>query len=224
MALHDWPLAHRPRERLLESGAEALTDAELLAILLASGPRGSNVVAHAQALLNHCHGLRGLLDRPMADLLALPGIGPARAAMLKAALALGERHLLADLKRGDCLDAPSRAGELMTRWLRGASRERFGVLFLDNRHRVIAQEVLFEGSIDSATVHPRIVVQRAMQLNAAAVVLGHNHPSGIAEPSHADRAVTACIKQALGLVDVRLLDHFVVGDGPAVSMAARGWV
>lgn len=224
MPLNDWPLAHRPRERLLESGAESLSDAELLALLLGSGPRGSNVVAHAQQLLNHCDGLRGLLDRSIGDLMTLPGIGPARAAVLKAALTLGERHLLADLKRGDCVDAPARAGELMTRWLRGAGRERFGVLFLDNRHRVIAQEVLFEGSIDSATVHPRIVVQRAMQLNAAAVVLGHNHPSGIAEPSNADRAVTACIKQALALVDVRLLDHFVVGDGPAISMAARGWV
>lgn len=224
MSLHDWPATDRPRERLHAQGPDALADAELLALFLGTGPRGSNAVAHAQALINRCGGLRALLDRPPAELRQLPGIGPARAALIAGALALGRRQLEGELARGDALASPRHAGEYFSRWLRPSPRERFGVLFLDNRHRVIAQEVLFEGSIDSAAVHPRVVVQRAMALNAAAVVLGHNHPSGVAEPSAADRQLTVALKQALALVDVRLLDHFVVGDGPAVSMAERGWV
>lgn len=224
MSLHDWPLADRPRERLHALGAEALSDAELLALFLGSGPAGSNVVAHAQTLINRCGGLRPLLDRPPRELQRLPGIGTARAALLSAALALGRRHLQADLARGPALASPQQAGDYFRRWLRASPAERFAVLFLDNRHRILAEEVLFEGSIDSATVHPRVVVQRAMALNAAAIVVAHNHPSGIAEPSAADRHLTAQLKQALALVEVRLLDHFVVGDGPAVSMAERGWV
>ena len=224
MTLHDWPETDRPRERLHALGAEALSDAELLALFLGSGPRGSNVLAHAQSLINRCGGLRPLLDRPPRELTRLPGIGSARAALIAAALALGRRHLQAELARGDALAGPSQAGDYFRRWLRASPFERFAALFLDNRHRVIAEEVLFEGSIDSAAVHPRVVVQRALQVNAAAVVVGHNHPSGVAEPSAADRHLTAQLKQALALVDVRLLDHFVVGDGPAVSMAERGWV
>lgn len=224
MSLHDWPRADRPRERLLAQGPDALRDAELLALFLGTGPRGSNAVAHAQGLINRCGGLRALLDRTPAELRQLPGIGPARAALIAAALALGRRQLEGQLARGDALASPRQAGEYFSRWLRASPHERFGVLFLDNRHRMIAQEVLFEGSIDAAVVHPRVVVQRAMALNAAAVLLGHNHPSGVAEPSAADRQLTMALKQALALVDVRLLDHFVVGDGPAVSMAERGWV
>jgi DNA repair protein RadC len=224
MSLHDWPLAQRPRERLHALGAEALSDAELLALFLGSGPAGSNVVAHAQALLNRCGGLRPLLDRLPRELRRLPGIGAARAALIHAALVLGRRHLQADLARGPALASPGQAGDYFRRWLRASPSERFAALFLDNRHRIIAEEVLFEGSIDSAAVHPRVVVQRSMALNAAAVVVAHNHPSGVAEPSAADRHLTAQLKQALALVEVRLLDHFVVGDGPAVSMAERGWV
>jgi DNA repair protein RadC len=224
MSLRDWPDADRPRERLHALGPQALSDAELLALFLGTGPRGSNAVAHAQALLARCGGLRALLDRSPAELLRLPGIGAARAALIHGALALGRRHLQAELARGSALASPAQAGDYFRRWLRASRSERFGVLYLDNRHRVIAEEVLFEGSIDSATVHPRVVVQRALAVNAAAVVVGHNHPSGVAEPSAADRQLTAQLKQALALVEVRLLDHFVVGDGPAVSMAERGWV
>lgn len=224
MTLHDWPEANRPRERLHALGADVLSDAELLALFLGSGPRGSNVVAHAQALINHCGGLRPLLDRSPSELTRLPGIGGARAALLSAALALGRRHLQAELARSDALAGPSQAGDYFRRWLRASPCERFAALFLDNRHRVIAEEVLFEGSIDSAAVHPRVVVQRALKVNAAAVVVGHNHPSGVAEPSAADRHLTTQLKQALALVEIRLLDHFVIGDGPAVSMAERGWV
>jgi DNA repair protein RadC len=206
MTLHDWPATDRPRERLHAQGPDALSDAELLALFLGTGPRGSNAVAHAQGLINRCGGLRALLDRAPAELRQLPGIGPARAALISGALALGRRQLQGQLARGDALASPRQAGEYFSRWLRASPRERFGVLFLDNRHRVIAHEVLFEGSIDSAAV------------------LGHNHPSGVAEPSAADRQLTTALKQALALVEVRLLDHFVVGDGPAVSMAERGWV
>lgn len=224
MSLHDWPDADRPRERLHALGAEALSDAELLALFLGTGPRGSNAVAHAQALINRCGGLRPLLDRSARELTALPGIGTARAALIAAALALAQRHLQAELARGDALASPTQAGDYFRRWLRASPSERFAALFLDNRHRVIAREVLFEGSIDSAAVHPRVVAQRALAVNAAAVVVGHNHPSGVAEPSGADRVLTTRLKEALALVEVRLLDHFVVGDGPAVSMAERGWV
>lgn len=224
MNLHEWPIADRPRERLHAHGVEALSDAELLALFLGTGPRGSNAVAHAQHLLARCGGLRALLDRDPAALRDLPGIGPARAALLSGALALAQRHLRAELARGDALASPTQAAEYFQRWLRASPRERFAVLFLDNRHRLIADDILFEGSIDSAAVHPRVVVQRAIAVNAAAVVVAHNHPSGVAEPSAADRHLTAQLKQALALVEVRLLDHFVIGDGPAVSMAERGWV
>lgn len=224
MGIKDWPASERPRERLLTQGAEALADAELLAVLLGTGPRGSDAVAHARSLLTQCGGLRALLGRDSASLCALPGLGPARAALLQAALALGRRQLQADLVRGGMLENPRRAGEYFSRWLRDAPHERFAALFLDNRHRLIAERVLAEGTIDSANVHPRVLVQQALRCNAAAVLVAHNHPSGVAEPSAADRQLTVQLKQALALVDIRLLDHFVVGDGPAVSMAERGWV
>lgn len=224
MGIKDWPASERPRERLLRHGAEALADAELLALLLGTGPRGTDAVSHARTLLAHCGGLRPLLERDAAGLGALPGLGPARAALLQAALALGRRHLQAELNRGGALENPHRAGEYFSRWLRDAPHERFAALFLDNRHRLIAERILAEGTIDSASVHPRILVQQALRCNAAAVLVAHNHPSGIAEPSAADRQLTVQLKQALALVDVRLLDHFVVGDGRAVSMAERGWV
>lgn len=224
MRLSDWPACDRPRERLLAQGAAALSDAELLALLLGSGPRGSNGVAHAQRLLSEAGGLRALLDRPPAVLRGLPGIGPARAALFAAALDLGRRHLRAELARGTAFNGPREAGEYFRCWLRAAPHERFAVIFLDNRHRLIGEQVLFEGSIDHASVHPRVLVRQALERNAAAVLVAHNHPSGMAEPSLSDRQLTAHLKQALALVEVRLLDHFVIGDGPPVSMAERGWV
>lgn len=224
MGIKDWPASERPRERLLRQGADALTDAELLALLLGTGPRGSDAVSHARALLARCEGLRKLLELDSRALRALPGLGPARAALLQAALALGRRHLQAGLERGTALENPHCAGEYFSHWLRDAPHERFAALFLDNRHRLIAERILAEGTIDSANVHPRLLVQQALRCNAAAVLIAHNHPSGVAEPSAADRQLTVQLKQALALVDVRLLDHFVVGDGRAVSMAERGWV
>jgi len=224
MLLHDWPAQERPRERLLAGGPAQLSDAELLAIFLGSGLRGQDAVATARDLLARHGPLRELLERGPAELMKLPGLGPARACRLSAALELCNRYLAAGLERGEALSDPHAAGRYFAQRLRGQPQEVFACLFLDARHRALAFEELFHGTVDGAEVHPREVVRRALAHNAAAVIAGHNHPSGNPEPSAADRAVTARLKQSLALVDVRLLDHFVVGDGAPSSMAARGWV
>ena len=224
MHIRDWPANERPREKLLAGGAGALSDAELLAIFLGSGTAGRDAVATARDLLVEHGPLRVLLDRPAKALTRLRGIGNARACALAAALELGHRHLAAGLERGDALGDPAAAGRYFSQRLRGSANEVFAALFLDTRHRALGFEELFRGSIDGAEVHPRVLVQRALAHGAAAVIVGHNHPSGNPEPSAADRAVTARLKQALALVDVRLLDHFIVGDGAPLSMAARGLV
>jgi len=224
MHIRDWPEQERPREKLLAHGAAALSDAELLAIFLGSGTAGRDAVATARDLLAEHGPLRPLLDRDSRSMMALKGIGSARACMLSAALELGHRHLAAQLERGETLTDPAAAGRYFAQRLRSSSREVFAALFLDARHRALGFEELFQGSIDGAEVHPRILVERALGKGASAVIVGHNHPSGNPEPSAADRAVTTRLKQALALVDVRLLDHFVIGDGAPVSMAARGLV
>jgi len=224
MHIRDWPAQERPREKLLAGGAGSLSDAELLAIFLGSGLRGRDAVQTARELLAAHGPLRALLERAPQALRALPGLGPARACALAAALELGHRHLAAALERGEALTDPQAAGRYFAQRLRGRPHEVFAVLFLDTRHRTLGFEEMFQGTVDGAEVHPREVVRRALAINAAAVIVGHNHPSGHAEPSAADRAITARLKQALALVEVRLLDHFVVGDGPPVSLAARGWV
>lgn len=224
MHIRDWPSDERPREKLLARGAGSLSDAELLAIFLGSGLRGRDAVQTARELL-HAHGpLRLLLDRSAHELAQLPGLGPARACSIAAALELGQRHLAADLERGTMLTDPAAAGRYFTQRLRTRPQEVFAALFLDTRHRALAFEELFSGTLDSAEIHPREVVRRALAHNAAAVIVAHNHPSGCPEPSAADRAITARLREALELVQVRLLDHFVVGDGRPVSLAARGWV
>lgn len=222
MHIRDWPAAERPREKLLARGSGPLSDAELLALFLGSGQRGMNVVDLARRLLADHGGLRGLLDRPVAELSSLSGLGPARACALAAALELGTRHLGQRLQRGAAMADPGQAGDYLARKLRALPYEVFACLFLDTRHRVMAYEELFRGTLDGAEVHPREVARRCLALNAAAVIFGHNHPSGSAEPSAADRAVTTRLKQALALVEVRVLDHFIIGDGPPASMAQRG--
>ncbi len=224
MRIRDWPEHERPREKLLRRGAAVLSDAELLAIFLGSGLRGTDAVGTARTLLTTHGPLRALIDRAPDQLMRLPGIGQARASALLAALELGKRHLAADLERGEALTDPLAAGRYFAMRLRGLRHEVFAALFLDTRHRAIAFEELFRGTIDGAEVHPREVAQRALTLPASAVIVGHNHPSGNGEPSAADRAVTLRLKQALSLLDIRLLDHFIVGDGAPVSLAARGWV
>ena len=224
MRIRDWPDTERPREKLLARGGGALSDAELLAIFIGCGPRGQTAVDVGRALLAENGGLRGLLDRPATALAKLRGLGPARACALVAALELGTRHLQQQLERGDAFSDPDGAGQYLSRRLRPLPHEVFACLFLDTRHRLIAYEELFRGSLDGAEVHPREVAKRCLAHNAAAVILGHNHPSGNPEPSAADRAVTTRLKQALALLDVRVLDHFVIGDGAPVSLARRGWL
>jgi DNA repair protein RadC len=224
MSIRQWPEHERPRERLLRSGSHSLSDAELLAIFLGTGGRGMDAVARGRELISRFGSLRALLDQSNESLINEPGLGPASVCRLKAALELGTRHLAADLERGEALTDPASAGAYFTRRLRSLPHEVFACLFLDNRHRALAFEELFRGTIDAAEVHPREVVRRALAHNAAAVIIGHNHPSGVAEPSAADRAITQRLREALDLVGVRVLDHFIVGDGPALSLAQRGWL
>lgn len=224
MHIRDWPIHERPREKLFTRGPAALSDAELLALFLGSGVRGRDAVATARELLSTHGPLRRLLDRPAAELVTLPGLGPARASRMAGALEIGRRHLAADLERGEQLTDPAMAGRYFSQRLRAHDHEVFAALFLDARHRALAFEELFRGTLDSAEVHPREVVRRALAHNAAAVIIGHNHPSGNSDPSDADHLITLRLRDALSLMDIRLLDHFVVGDGAPTSLAARGWL
>lgn len=224
MRIQEWPSAERPREKLLARGAGTLSDAELLALILGSGVRGHDAVGTARRLLNEHGPLAVLLQQPPARLLRMTGIGAARACALKAALELAARSQMAALQGGSAFTDPPSAGRYLAQKLRGRPHEVFAALFLNSRLAVVGYEELFRGTVDGAEVHPREVVRQALQRNASALIVGHNHPSGNAEPSPADREVTQRLKRALALVDVRLLDHFVVGDGEPVSMALRGWV
>ena len=222
MHIRDWPADERPREKLLARGAGALSDAELLAIFLGSGLRGQDAVATSRALLASHGPLRALLENDAAKMAKLPGLGPARACKLVAALELGHRHLAAGLERGEVLTDPAAAGRYFAQRLRARGHEVFAALFLDTRHRALGFEEMFQGTVDGAEVHPREIVRRALAHNAAALILAHNHPSGVAEPSRADELVTRRLRDALALVDVRVLDHLVVGDGEVASFAERG--
>lgn len=222
MRISDWPRAERPREKLLARGADSLTEAELLAVLLRQGSRGVTAVDLARQLLVEFRSLRQLLTADQAVLCRHRGIGPARCAELRAALELARRHHLEVLRAGVALESPRSTRLFLTAQLRDRPYEVFCCLFLDNRHRLIAFEELFRGTIDGASVHPREVVREALGRNAAAVILAHNHPSGNAEPSQADELITARLRDALALVDIRVLDHLVIGDGNCVSLAERG--
>lgn len=224
MAINDWPLAERPREKLLARGPAALSDAELLAIFLRTGSRGKTAVDLARELLTDFDGLRGLFAAGQDRLCAAPGLGPAKYAQLQAVLEMARRHLGESLLRGSPLTDPTHTRRYLITRLRDLPQEVFCCLYLDNRHRVLAFEELFHGTLDGASVHPREVLRKALSHNAAALIFAHNHPSGVAEPSDADRRLTQRLKEALALVDIRVLDHFVVGDGEAVSFAERGYL
>jgi DNA repair protein RadC len=211
-----------PREKLASEGVAALDDTELLATLLGTGAAQLTVIELAEALLRDFGGLRGLLQARRDALESQRGLGPAKTAKLLAVLELSRRYLHQVLVRGDPLESPEVTRQYLKSALRDHSNEVFACLFLDTRHRVIAFEELFYGTIDGATVYPRVVAEKALRHGAAALIVAHNHPSGISEPSLADQAITRRLKDALALLDIRLLDHFVVGDGAPVSMAARG--
>ncbi len=224
MAIRDWPRGERPRERLLAAGPGGLSDAELLAIFLRTGARGKSAVDLARELLARFGGLRALIAADQEAFCATPGLGPAKFAQLQAVMEIARRHLGETLVREQAFTDPDGVRRFLLAQLRDRPHEVFCCLHLDTRHRLIAFDELFQGTIDGASVHPREVVRRALGRNTAAVIFAHNHPSGVAEPSEADRRITRRLADALALVEIRVLDHIVVGDGYAVSFAERGLI
>ena len=223
MSIKSLPLTLRPREKLLRSGARALADAELLAVLLRTGHGGQDVLGYSQTLLDRSGGLGALLQQDAGELAALPGMGPARRAELVAVMELARRTLDQSLQSRPVFDTPDRVRAYLQIELAGRDHEIFMVLFLDAQHTLITAEALFRGTLTQTSVYPREVVKRALAHNAAAVVLAHNHPSGCAEPSASDAQLTRTLRQALALIDVRVLDHFIVTRAAVTSMAERGW-
>lgn len=224
MSIRDWPEGERPREKLMARGAETLSDAELLAIFLRTGCAGQSAVDLARSLLHQFGNLGQLLAADKPTFCRARGLGEAKFVQLQAVMELARRHLGEKLQRDQVFSNPASVGEFLLAQLGQHHQEVFGVLFLDNRHRLIAWEKLFFGTVNSANVHPREVVKRALHHNAAALILSHNHPSGVAEPSDPDRCITRQLQEALQLVDVRVLDHVIVGGGYTVSLAERGMI
>lgn len=224
MAIRDWPEAERPRERLVRQGAAALSDAELLAIFLRVGLPGKSAVDLARELLASFQGdLASLAHASTKELSRQPGIGPAKAAQLAAALELARRAMATAIKSRDALASPEAVRDWLRLTLARTPHEVFIALWLDAQNRLIASEELFRGTLTQTSVYPREVVKRALEHNAGAVILAHNHPSGLAEPSRTDEVLTSSLKQALAMVDVKLLDHFIVaGNARPLSFAERG--
>jgi DNA repair protein RadC len=224
MAITDWPVAERPREKLLTFGPQALSDAELLAIFLRTGCAGKSAVDLARDLLNKFNGLRPLLEADKRTFCQAHGLGDAKYSQLQAVLEMSRRHLAQSLEHRELFAGANDVKKYLLAKLRHCQREVFGVLFLDSQHRLIKYEELFQGTINSAHVYPREVIKAVLKLNAAAVILAHNHPSGVARPSQADRDITNDISQILKALDVRVLDHMVVGDTEVCSLAEMGWI
>ncbi len=224
MSITDWPEQERPREKLLQRGSAALSDAELLAIFLRTGTRGKTAVDLARELLADFGSLKALLAADCQRFCQSLGLGTAKYAQLQAVLEMARRHFVETLQQDDVLTSPEATRAYLSAQLRGYSYEVFACLFLDNKHRIIKLEELFRGTIDGASVYPREVAKRALHHNASAVIFAHNHPSGIAEPSQADRLITDKLKQALNLFDIRVLDHFIIGDGVPFSFAEHGFI
>jgi DNA repair protein RadC len=226
MAIADWPEGERPREKLLRQGPQALSDAELLAIFLRVGVRGRSAVDVARDLLKTHGSLNTLFAATDRALGSTPGIGPAKTAQLRAAFELASRALKERIPAGKALSSPQAVRDTLQDYLRlslgGREREVFVAVLLDAQNRLIRVEELFEGTLTQTSVYPREVVKTALQHNARSVILAHNHPSGIAEPSQADQVLTETLKRALRLVDIEVLDHFVIGKGAALSFAERG--
>ena len=222
MSIKDLPASARPREKLLTLGPAALADTELLALLLRTGLKGQGVLQLAQQVLDRVGGFGGLLRADGGELARIRGLGPAKRAELSAVIEVARRAVSQRLVDAPVFASPEQVAHYAQLRLGGLAHEVFAVLFLDHQHRLLAMEEMFRGTLTQTAVYPREVVKRALQRNAAAVILAHNHPSGTAEPSRADELLTQTIKAALALVDVRVLDHLVIGQGAVVSFAARG--
>lgn len=221
-SLTSLPVSDRPREKLSSKGADSLSDTELLAILLRTGCRGTSVIELSHSLLHHFGSLDGLLSATPQQLKRFRGLGQAKIAELQAVMAICRRVLDHQVRHGDAMTSPDATRRYLQLHFKGQQSEQFACLFLDTRHRVLALETLFYGTLDSAAVYPREILKRALALNAAAVILSHNHPSGDPEPSRADIRITQAIRQALDLIDINVLDHMIIGQGQTVSLAERG--
>lgn len=224
MAITDWPEGERPREKLLARGAQALSDAELLAIFLRVGVRGKSAVDLARDLVGQFGSLNRLFFASRAECVAMSGLGDAKYAQLQAVLEMARRALGETLRQRDALSAPAAVRDFLRLRLAGLGHEVFMAVFLDAQNRVLEAEELFRGTLTQTSVYPREVVKRALAHNAAGIILAHNHPSGVAEPSQADRWLTDQLKQSLALVDVRVLDHFIVAGQGTLSFAEHGWL
>jgi DNA repair protein RadC len=224
MAITDWPEGERPREKLIQRGASSLSDAELLAIFLRTGVVGKSAVDLARELITRFGTLTDLFAASEKDFCAIHGMGQAKYVQLQAVLEMARRALHEDMKAGDALNSPHSVRDYLRLLLRGRLNEVFMAIFLDAQHRVIASEELFHGTLTQTSVYPREVVKRALHHNAAAVIFAHNHPSGVSEPSQADKSLTEALKHSLALVDVRVLDHFIVAGVECLSFAERGMV
>lgn len=224
MSIKHWPEGQRPREKLLQQGAAALSDAELLAIFLRTGVPGLDAVGLSQSILNRFGSLTALFAADQQQFCAAPGLGPAKFVQLQAVLEMGRRFLQDELSQPQSLQSPAQSRQFLLAQMSRLQNEQFACIWLNAQHQLVKFETLFHGTIDSAAVYPREIVKAALRSNAAAVILAHNHPSGIAEPSHADRLITERIQAALKTVDVRVLDHMVVGRGVVISFAERGLI
>ncbi|MDA0796432.1 MAG: DNA repair protein RadC [Proteobacteria bacterium] len=222
MAIPQWPRHQRPREKLLIQGAKALSNAELLAIFLRTGVQGMSAIDLAEALLDRFGGLGPLLKADQDSFCAAKGLGPAKYCQLQATLELTKRYLEEQLKQSPIFTKPKQVEDYLAVQMKDYQREVFSVLLLDTRHQLIGYHEIFHGTIDTTSVHPREVVRLALQKNAAAIIVAHNHPSGVADPSQSDIAITQRLKAALELVDIRLLDHFIIGQGEITSLADLG--
>ena len=222
MSIKELPRATRPREKLLAHGAQSLADVELLALLLRTGARGTGVLQLAERLLDQFDGLAGLMHAPPARLVRAPGLGPAKRAELAAVLEIARRTLAQQLKAAPVFDSPQKVKDFVALRLGALNHEVFGVLYLDSQHRLIEMQELFRGTLAQTSVYPREVLRQALLLNAGAAILVHNHPSGVAEPSRADETLTQSLVAALRVIEVRVLDHLVVGAGCVTSFAERG--
>lgn len=224
MAITDWPVNERPREKLMRQGPKSLSEAELLAIFLRTGIQGITAVDLARQLLERFGSLKALLEADQRVFCSSPGLGPAKYALLQSVLEMANRYVMEDLEKSSALTSATKTRAYLTQKLRGYGHEVFACLFLDNQHRVIVFEELFHGTLNGASVYPRQVAKRALKHNAAALILAHNHPSGETNPSAADKHITKRLQQSLGLFDITILDHFIIGDGQAYSFAENGLI